>query len=436
MTPVRRTAARLVALLLLASPLGAQGTIRGTLVDSLRSGGAVVGADVVLMGANRKTVTARGGSFEFTDVPEGQYIVAYWAPWLDSLGLPAIQRQVNVRGRRTETVTLATPSNATIQRAVCGEVLGAEQGILIGEIRDGDGMPAAGTGVFAQWLETVVQGREVAQGTMAAADSASASGSYALCGVPVGSEFSLRAVGRGGSSGELLVETDASLHRRDIIVAASGVTSSVTGRVLTSAGAPIAGAAVLVVGDSTQSVRSDSTGRFVMPSLPRRSSQLMVRAVGYTPVMRAVDPIDTQMDLDVVTLPDAPRELATVTVTGEAMTASQLQFEARKERGLGVFVSDEQLSKIGLVSAQTIATFNPRIAVQQTRRGPTMLMRRGSEFCRPQFFVDGVNFRNIEVDEENNILRMAKRVEFYTANNAPQEFNDFAGCGSVVIWTY
>ena len=54
--------------------------------------------------------------------------------------------------------------------------------------------------------------------------------------------------------------------------------------------------------------------------------------------------------------------------------------------------------------------------------------------CR-RIFIDGVNFRDINVDEENSFLRMAKRVEFYTANNAPPQFNDFAGCGSVVIWT-
>ncbi|MBX3133753.1 MAG: carboxypeptidase regulatory-like domain-containing protein [Gemmatimonadaceae bacterium] len=433
---IRRTAAVLAALLVSTAPLVAQGSIRGTLVDSLRTGGPVVGADVVLMGASKKAVTARGGAFEFTDVPAGDYVVAYWAPWLDSLGLPAIQRQVTVRGRRTETVVLATPSNATIQRAVCGDVLGAEQGILIGEIRDPDGMPAVGTGVFARWVETIVQGREVAQGTMAAADSASASGSYALCGVPVGSEFTLRAIGAGGSSGELLVEAESPLHRRDIVVAPAGITASVTGRVLNAAGAPISGAAVLIIGDTAQSVRSDESGRFVLPALPRRSSQLMVRALGYTPMLRAVDPLETQLDLDVVTLQDAPRELATVTVTGQAMTASQLQFEARKERGLGVFVDDEQLRRLGLVSAQTIATYNPRVAVQQTRQGPTLLMRRGSEFCRPQFFIDGANFRDIAVDEENNFLRVAKRVEFYTANNAPPEFNDFAGCGSVVIWTF
>lgn len=438
MLSVRRALALLAsiaALSLAASSVQAQGSIRGTLIDSLRVGGPVVDAEVVLIGASKKAVTRRGGVFEFADLPEGNYTVAYWAPWLDSLGLPAIQRQVTVRGNRAQSVALATPSNATIQRAVCGDVLAEGQGLLIGEIRDGDGAPAEGTGIFAQWMETVVAGREVAQGTMAASDTASAAGSYVLCGVPVESEFALRALGTNASSGELLVRTKSAIERRDVIVGARGVTSQVVGRVVNPSGAPIVGAAVLIVGDSTQSVRSDSSGRFVMLAMPRRSSQLIVRALGYTPLLRPLDPIDVQVDLEDIELEQGARELATVTVTGQPMTAAQAQFETRRERGLGVYVDEEQLKQLGVVSAQTIATTNPRVAVQQTPRGPTLRMRRGSEFCRPQFFIDGNNFRDIEIDEENSFLRAAKRVEMYTANNSPPQFNDFTGCGSVVIWT-
>jgi hypothetical protein len=424
--------------LLLAQPLAAQGTVRGTLIDSLRSGGPVEGAPIVLVGANRRTMTERGGRFEFTDLPAGQYTVAYWAPWLDSLGLPALQRQVDLRGSGVAFIALATPSRATVQRAVCGDLLSDQQGILIGEVRDADGNPGAGIGVFARWQETVIQGREVAQGTMAAADTATAAGSYVLCGVPLDAEFTLRAVGAGGvASGELLVRAAAGIARRDVVVGAPGTTLRVTGRVLQANGAPIAGATVLVAGDTAQAVRSDSSGRFTLPTMARRSSQLLVRALGYVPLLRAVEPFEAQLELDDITLEVAPRELATVTITGQPMTAAQAQFETRRQRAAGgVFVDEEQLTKLGVPSASNVATFNPRIAVQQTRNGPMMMMRRGSEFCRPRFFIDGYDFRDITADEENSFLRVAKRVEMYTANNAPQVFNDFNGCGSIVIWTY
>ncbi|MBA3853184.1 MAG: hypothetical protein C0503_02150 [Gemmatimonas sp.] len=422
----------------LPESLGAQATLRGVLIDSLRSGGPVEGASVVLMGANRRATTERGGRFEFSDLAPGQYTVAYWAPWLDSLGLPALQRQVELRGSRTETITLSTPSPATVQRAVCGDVLSDEQSILIGEVRDSDGNPGAGVGVFARWLETVIQGREVAQGTMAAADTATAAGSYVLCGVPLNDEFTLRAVGaRGVGSGELLVKAGASIARRDIVVGAAGATLRVTGRVVRENGEPIIGATVLVAGDSSQSVRSDSSGRFALPTMARRSSQLIVRSLGYVPLVRSIDPFDAQLDLDDVQLEPAPRELATVTITGEAMTASQAQFEARRERAAGgVFVDEARLKELGVVSSVNIATTNPRVAVQNTRNGPMLMMRRGSEFCRPRFFIDGYDFRDITADEENSFLRVAKRVEMYTANNAPSQFNDFNGCGAIVIWTY
>lgn len=421
-----------------ADSVAAQSTLRGVLVDSLRSGGPVEGAQVVLMGANRRATTGRGGRFEFTDVPAGQYTVAYWAPWLDSLGLPALQRRVELRAARTETVTLSTPSRATVRRAVCGDVLTEEQGILIGEVRDADGNPGEGIGVFARWMETVIQGREVAQGLMAAADTASASGSYVLCGIPLDAEFTLRAVGAAGvGSGELLVRAGATIARRDLIVGAPATTLRVTGRIVRENGEPIAGATVLVAGDSSQAVRSDSGGRFALPDMPRRSSQLIVRSLGYVPLVLAVEPFDALLELDDVTLEVAPRELATVTVTGQPMTAAQAEFETRRQRSAGgVFVDEEQMTKLGVPSASNVATFNPRIAVQQTRNGPMMMMRRGSEFCRPRFFIDGYDFRDITADEENSFLRVAKRVEMYTANNAPERFTDFAGCGAIVIWTH
>jgi hypothetical protein len=77
----------------------------------------------------------------------------------------------------------------------------------------------------------------------------------------------------------------------------------------------------------------------------------------------------------------------------------------------------------------------PRTAIQQTRQGPMLMMRRGAVFCRPRFFVDGYDNGNIPVEEEALIMGLAKRIEIYTANFTPPKFNDFDGCGVVVIWT-
>ncbi len=424
------------ALLTCASALEAQGTIRGYLVDSLRAGGPVAGAEVVLMGAQRRATTERGGGFEFAGVPEGRYTVAYWAPWLDSLGLPAIQREVRVRDGRTEAVTLATPSQRSIQMAVCGEPLGADQGILIGELRDAEGNPAAGVGIFARWMETVVQGTQVAQGTMAAVDTATAGGSYVLCGVPVGTEFTLRALGASGlASGELIVEAKSALERRDLVVGSATGAVRLSGRVVNPAGEALPNVTVVLAGDSARRVVTDAEGRFVLENVPRRSGQLVIRALGYVPSLEVVTPYDSEWPLEDLRLEKLPQELAAVVVNGGTMTAAQAQFEARKASGRGTYIDDAAIAKLVQPSAQTIAQMAPRTAIQQTSRGPMLMMRRGSEFCRPRFFIDGSDFRNIEVEEENQFFRIAKRVEIYTANDAPPQFNDFNGCGTVVIWT-
>ena len=62
-------------------------------------------------------------------------------------------------------------------------------------------------------------------------------------------------------------------------------------------------------------------------------------------------------------------------------------------------------------------------------------LRRGSGFCRPRFFIDGYDNGNISAEEEGSLMARAKRVEVYTASNAPPQFNDFDGCGVVVVWT-
>jgi hypothetical protein len=117
------------------------------------------------------------------------------------------------------------------------------------------------------------------------------------------------------------------------------------------------------------------------------------------------------------------------------MTANQLQFDVRRERGIGFFISDSVLAKIPMVNSTVISSMIPRTAIQQTRQGPMIQLRRGSGFCRPRFFIDGYDNGNISAEEEGNLMARAKRVEVYTASNAPPQFNDFDGCGVIVVWT-
>ena len=418
------------------SALRAQGTIRGALFDSLRTARPMAGAVVVLLGASRRATTDQRGRFEFTDVPEGAAKVAYWAPWLDSLALPALEAAAAVRAGAVTDVRLGSPSRASYQGAVCGATFGTSDGILLGEVRGVDGRALADIAVGARWHETLLGVGEVERRQRAALDTTNASGFYALCGVPTDAEFALVAGSDSVATGEIVVGLEGSpVMRRDLVAGPWSDVGRVSGRLIGPDSMPLVGATVGIAGDTSRLTRTDSDGRFVLVNVPRRSTQFVARAIGFQPALRARDLLETESELDDLMLEKVPQELSTVTVTGEPLTANRLQFDQRAAKGLGSFIGDSALARLPVVNSTIIANLAPRTTAQQTRQGPMLMIRRGSGFCRPRFFVDGYDNGNISAEEEGSLMARAKRVEIYTANFAPPQFNDFDGCGVVVVWT-
>lgn len=431
----------MLVLALAAAPASAlaqarNGAVRGTLHDSLRTNAPLAGVDVVLLGANRRVTTDAAGRFEFTGIPLGPATVAFAAPWLDSLALPPLQATVEVTSDRAVSVMLATPSRRAYQLAVCGATLADNEGILLGELRGPDSEVLAGIPVGAKWYETRIGAGQLERVVRASLDSTNAAGFYSLCGVPTDAEVALVAATDSIASGDIVLGLNgAPVARRDLTVAPAAMTVRVRGRLLGADSAGLANAIVALSGDSSRTARTDADGRFVMPAVPRRSSQLVARALGFVPSLLAIDPVGDELELEDFTLQKVPYDLSTVTVTGEAMTANQLQFNVRRDRGIGFFISDSALAKIPVVNSNVISSMIPRTGITQTRQGPMIQLRRGSGFCRPRFFIDGYDNGDITADEEGSLMARAKRVEVYTASNAPPQFNDFNGCGVIVVWT-
>ncbi len=425
-----------------ARPSRAQVIIRGTLVDSLR-GGPVPGATIQLLGAAQSATTDRAGRFQFDAVGPGPWRLGYWAPWLDSLGLPAIERRLPTQTSGTIDVALATPSLATLQRTRCGTTLLEGQGVLLGEIRRADGASIARAGVSGRWEETRLGRGMLERSPMATVDSTSSDGMFFLCGVPVGSEITVRATaGDQGRSGEVVVRVGRTVQRRDLTIAPPTLTARLRGRVLNEAGAPIALAAIVPLGDSLLSARTDSTGAFTLEAWPRRSSQLLVRALGFEPRTLDIEPTEAVVDLDTLQLSRIPPQLAAVLVEGRQVSVEELEFDARRRLGLGTHLGDKELARLPIISVDAVGNMIPRAQVignaftrQIVFRRVTMTAGTMSQFCSPQFWIDGVNVRNLEPDEQSLYIRSAKRIEAYVANVAPPRFTDFNGCGSVVIWT-
>jgi len=403
----------------------------------------VPNATVQLLGASRSATTDRDGRFLFEGLEGGPWRLGFWAPWLDSLGLPALERTVPAQATGTIDLTFATPSVLTLQRARCGAALPAGLGLLLGEIRTPEGEPVDHAGVSARWEETRL-GRGLLERTpLATVDSTSGDGMFFLCGVPVGSEVAVRATaGTHGRSGEVVVRIETPVQRRDLTIAPASRTVRLRGRIVTTAGAPIPLAAVVPLGDSLLSARTDSTGAFALEAWPRRSSQLLVRALGFEPRTVDVDPMDALVELDTLQLTRIPPQLAAVLIEGRRVSVEELEFDERRRLGLGVHLGDKELGRLPIISVDAVGNLIPRAQVVGTAFSRQIVFRRVtmtggqmSQFCSPQFWIDGVNVRNLEPDEQSLYIRSAKRIEAYVANVAPPRFTDFNGCGSVVIWT-
>lgn len=418
----------------------AQRMVSGVVFDSLRSLSPVAGAEVVLLGTGLRSRTDAAGRFSFAVVPDSADGVTYWAPWLDSVGLPPLKRSLpGARAIDGFQLTLSTPSLATYQRMVCGTVLPDDAGILVGEVRDPAGRPREGALVAARWYETSVSDAGIATAVMATVDTTRASGYFTLCGVPQQTVISLRAADTELASGEHSVAMTTVVQRSDIIVASREVVTRVRGRVLTSAGVGVTDATISVLGDSARSAISDSAGRFDIEGVPRRSSDLEVRAVGYLPRAVTMHPTAASWDVGDVLLEPLPTELEAVRVTADAFEHERLEFERRRRGAAGFFITEDQLKNIPQVSANVVANLVPRLrAVSSRGAKPILKLRAGSGFCNPRFINNGIDEGVLigeRAGEQWSLLERAKRIEVYTANQAPARYNDFDGCGVVVVWT-
>lgn len=418
-------------LAVLVGPLTAQSSQEGSVFDSLRTSAPVPGAEVVLLPGGTRLRADAGGRFALPVDLAGATRLVFWAPWLDSLGLRPLEVSIGAGGR--PPFVLATPSPASYARARCGTVLGTEDGILVGEVRDLPGAPQAGVVVAARWRETHLGRGTIQEHHIATTDTTTESGAFSLCGVPRDAVVTVQALGAGRRSGARSARLVAFVERLDLVVGRERELATIAGRVMGTDRGAIANARLTLRADSAIATQTDSLGEYRL-TVPLRSGELDVRAVGFAPLTVPVDPADLRGERRELRLEPIPPELERVVVTADPYAHERRGFEERRRGANGFFLTDADLVGIPDVSANVIANKIPRLrALDRVLR-----LRRGSEFCAPRFFRDGIDegiLEGIRGLEQVDLLRRAKRIEVYTANQAPPRYNDNAGCGAIVVWT-
>jgi hypothetical protein len=323
----------------------------------------------------------------------------------------------------------------------------------MGEVRDLSAARRSGLEVRGAWSRmTVAQGVSGRQ-EYVVVDTTDARGRFTLCGVPSDGEVEQRdGVTRYGSgtialqagnttlaSGVIAVQLGgAVLRRRDLIVGTAQDIGRIQGRVLDPLGKPIPDATVVLGGVDGPTTRTDSLGRWALDRVRTHSTELAIRALGFTPEVRELDPLGGRLTGGEIRLQRAPQVLETVNIRGIATSTTAAGFEERKRTyGFGSFLDEATLKQQAVVTAEFVASRTPRV---RAGNGELGIEQAGSgmsamTICSPRWFVDGVDFGKLPGDEQRALLLRAVRIEIYRASLSPPQFNDFDGCGVVVVWT-
>ena len=459
--------------------------LTGTVFDSTHLS-PLAGATVAFAGTNYRATTDGEGRFTLAGPFNGEYAVTFRHPLLDSLGFTPEPQLVLVRRHDTVHVTLAIPTMARIEETVCAGADGSDRRVtgslttetrtIVGSVRDQDGRPVVDGRVAATWAVPRSAGMILGSRGAEAVAATDGAGTFALCGLPVDRWIVLTAHqeqmfsapkallfaknGTGVTVDDVFHAIQRPIWREDLSIRPSRqAIAAVTGTVTDSmTGAALPGV-VISVGGSGLETRSDSSGHFRVANVPPGAVQLLVRRLGYRPVVYStrIGPGETlRVPPEATALSQAPTELEAITVEGDAPVPRYLRrFAERRAAGFGHFVTREEFEKWNPTETTDVLRRTPGLMVVangnyggslplppggvDTRR---FVIRSGRAATRGEcpllLFLDGALIGNSFEDIDNFIsIEQIVAIEVYRGpSEMPAEFNTTgSACGAIVFWT-
>ena len=453
----------------------AQGSIAGTVYDSLQSRAPLANATVVLLERSRYATTDANGHFKIDSVPDGHYTLSFMHPVLDALGLQAPGTRAEVIGGRSVELLLTTPAPASVYARLCPDAREPDTGFIIGRVRDvDDATSVADATVSTGWTETVLNaGKMLSQHGHVAAHTTSG-GLYLLCGVPIETSLEIRAELRGLIAGptittlddRLIGRIDFALSRRDSaardvaptdsieIAAGPAGTASLRGvvRNADNGNRVLRDAMIYVIG-TKRSARSDSAGVFRVDGIPAGTRTIEVKSLGLSATSFTIDFATNSVRDTTTLLSKRAQYLRPVSVRGKENSTSLMingGFEERRAQGLGSFITEAELNRRTLSSLISVFSGHPIIRINwgylPANRAPSLgrvpipLMRgTGATYCRPNIFLDNMPMGRAYEDMNGLVTpESVKGIELYdTPGTIPMQYDltSSTGCGSIVIWT-
>ena len=420
-----------------------------------------VGTSDDIAGRDFSARTDGEGRYVIESLPAGRYVAGFFHAAVDTLGIDAPPRTVEVR-EGDQRIPLATPSMATLVGSICPpEQRSDSTGALIGHVLSSDvELALTDATVVVEWSEMVIDAQGFRTRDVRIPGGTTGPGWFAICNLPTDIALYARAVHGADSSGTLEVEVPpGGLRHLTIqvgsargvaaapeITAVTGVrrfygAARLTGTVLDIEGNPVSGASVRAWGTDREALTNDR-GVFVLDSLPAGTRTVEARALGWTPVRATAHLADARVTGVDFAFRERAVVLPTVTSRAQLVYARKLiEFERRRRAGFGTFLTPAYLEsrpnvKLGelLRELPSVRIVNTDVSANPTR---TVLMPMqggaGTVNCVPTLWVDGVRdpSQDFELLRSDNLAG----VEIYTrAFDRPAQFTDSSKCGAIVVW--
>lgn len=412
-------------------------TVRGVVFDSL--------LHLPLAGA---TVLAEPGGLSATTDEQGRFTIGgparvrrltVFHGLLDRTGIGSLSAALDSAPtpvRAAGPLVIATPSIATIWSRLCpGAVAaGGRHGIVFGVARTANGSTrVAGARVRTSWeSDALSQAGQAARVVDSRTDSI---GAYYACGVPPLENVQIIGYSSEFSSGSVSLAGDSvPLRKLDLVLGAAGQTAEVRGAVVDQRRAPVVGATIDVDGLDA-SAKSDQAGRFLIPNAPTGSRMLLVRAVGYTPVLLPVEVLETgaeevRVELERMILLPGVRVRET-----NRLPMIRAGFEERRRVGMGTFLDSadfqNRFDTRSIFQGAAGVTVDARSVMYEWQ----LYLPSSAGMCRANIIFDGMrsDTKVLQATPKEHIAA----VEIYLrAAVAPPEYLPVgAGCGLIMVWT-
>jgi len=454
---LRRLPFLTLILLFPAASLGAQATVVGTVTDSIGHH-PVAGALVQLAASGsfaRSTTSDSLGAYRIDSVPPGTYLLGFFHPTLDSLGIDLSPKPVTVVGAGEQRIDLAIPPAQKIASQLCRDVKDRDStGLLIGHLRDAETRQPRKGSVTVLWMELTIGQGGVHRNRQQVPIKTDDLGWFAMCGLP--SDAVLQASAQAGDEESGFVELEVpagGLLLRDFLVsradslvpvyddssAAKGIlpeamlrrgSARVSGVVHTDKGKPVVNAQVTVPGTGVDG-RTAETGTFQLGGLPSGTQTVEVRAIGFEPKRVAVDLTRERLTTLDVVLDHPVQTLDAVKIYGKGNSA-MAEFQRRLKAGWGHILTPADIARRGAFQATDLFRTMPGVRVAHGRGFSNTVLVRG---CKPTVYLNGMRMDDDAASDIDMLVSPSEltAVEVYTAASRPAEFfgND---CGSVVLW--